>query len=84
MRRPFIVAEFSYQMNWHGRDWTVGCLTAEAAERSFQRRVANNMAAYGKAGAVIAYETATLLPLLWTSEVIDPHAVLDYFVKPRP
>ena len=68
-------------MNYSGRNWTVGRTTAEGAIRSFERRVANNVACSGTPGAVIAFERSTRRPLLWSDEVNDPEAVLDYFVS---
>ena len=80
-KRPYVVAEFVYSMNYHGRLWTVGCLTEDAAHRSLQRRVAKNMARHGSPGAVIAFERYTRRPIAWTGEVRNPKGALDYFVR---
>lgn len=76
VKRPYVVAEFGNSFNYHGRLWTVGCKTEEAARRSFERR----MAANSGAGAVIAYERATSHPICWSDDVLDPVQALDYFV----
>jgi hypothetical protein len=81
--RPFLVGEFTASYNYHGRDWTVGCKTEEAALRAFERRVQKNMSSYGGEGAVIAWERDTRRILAATGEVSDPRAALDFFVWHR-
>ena len=49
-KRPYVVAELVSSFMYHGRYWTVGCLTLETAEASFRRRVARNLATAGEEG----------------------------------
>lgn len=77
--RPFAVVELVAEFMYHGRVWTVGCLTAEAAEASFRRRVARNLAASGNPGAVIAFRREGRQPICWTDEVLDAKGALEYF-----
>lgn len=79
-KRPFVVAQFVLSMGYHGRYWTVGCMTEESARRSFEKRTAANRKHTGSSGAVIAFERATLRPLCWTDEVTDPANALNYWI----
>lgn len=74
-QRPFVVAEFVLSMMYHGRPWTVGCNTEEAAIRAFLNRVAGS-----DGDAIIAYERATCRPICWTDGIRDPVMALDYWV----
>lgn len=79
IKRPYVVAHLVSSFLYHGRYWTVGCLTAEAAEASFRRRVARNLATDGNEGLVVAYRREGREPICWTGNVKDPQRVLDLF-----
>lgn len=79
IKRPYVVAHLVASFLYHGRHWTVGCLTAEAAEASFRRRVARNLATDGDEGIVIAYRREGRMPICWTGNVDDPQRVLELF-----
>ncbi len=78
-QRPYVVAELVCSFLYHGRLWTVGCMTEAAAEASFRRRVAKNLAETGSPGAVIAFRRQGRKPLCWTDEVLDAKTMLKHY-----
>lgn len=78
-QRPYVVAEFVLSFNYHGRAWTVGCNSEEAAKRAFDKRVAKNIAENGSAGVVIAYARNRRRPIAWTDAVEDPKAAIQFW-----
>lgn len=80
-RRRFLVKEVFYAMMSAGTEWAVGCTTKERAIKSFERRVARNILAEDRPGAVMAYDRKTRKVFCWTDEITDPVGAAKYWFR---